>query len=195
MKTLYVIRHGPLEKSVLTVVPDEDSVLTDAAVPERLLELLPKEAEVCLSPLRRCRQSWEKLAPHTEAVHLEVGQALREQNLGDWKGKVWDKIDAGAFWQDPFANSPPGGESFQLMAKRASAFVRRKLKAAQLPLLLVTHAGPMQALFLQGLGPALNRQPAFYLELHPWALLQWKVFENDQPPWTLCNYYGGVTYG
>lgn len=131
------------------------------------------QAVVC-SPLRRCRAFAEALAAARD-IPLTVDERLHEMRFGDWEGvpiaDVWDQhYDAASAWfDDPDANPPPGGEPLSGLRQRTDAALGDCLQQHRgQHILLVTHGGVMRAL----VGNALAMPPKAINRLDmPWACL------------------------
>lgn len=107
---------------------------------------------VVSSPLARCRAFAESLAAE-RGLPLALDERLREMRFGDWEGRavaeVWaeEATAAAAWWRDPEAHPPPGGEPFAAVRERArAAFDAVVADAAGQHVVLVAHGGLMRAL-------------------------------------------------
>lgn len=140
------------------------------------------------SPLQRCRAFAEELAEE-RGLPLKVDDRLQEMGFGDWEGvpvaEVWAQQGAAAWawFEDPEANPPPGGEPLSALRARAEAALAECLQECRgQHVLLVTHGGVMRVLIGQALlmpPTAINR-----LDL-PWACLSRLAYththDGDQP--------------
>lgn len=142
---LWLIRHAPVD-GISGVIHGADAPadLGDIAAFAALKARLPAGAHAVCSPMRRTRQTAEKLG--LDAV---MEGDFAEQNFGAWTGRRHDELaeESGAayreFWQSPAHRRPPGGESFVDQIARA----RRGL--ARLPAgdaVLVVHSGTIRAM-------------------------------------------------
>jgi alpha-ribazole phosphatase len=94
-----------------------------------------------------------------------VDARLAELRFGAWDGQAWhaiprDQIEA---WTQDFAHhAPGGGECLQALIERVRSFVAGAIDEPAQPLLVVTHAGWMQALqcLLDGATPTPAQWPA-----------------------------------
>lgn len=91
--------------------------------------LRPLRFERCLtSPMRRCLQTRELVAPH---VPFAIEPALREVDFGAWEGETLEWAEANApemlaqRRRDPVAFRPPQGESIEEAALRMQALADR----------------------------------------------------------------------
>ena len=115
---------------------------------------------VVSSPLQRCRKFSETLSPT-----LQIEKRFQELDFGAWEGmstqEVWDDDQTAltAFWEDPTASPPPGGEPWAILCKRASEAFEELARAAKGErVLLVNHAGVMRSLLVTQLGLLLDRK-------------------------------------
>lgn len=102
---------------------------------------------VYASPLSRCKKLAEALFPNLE---INYDDRLKELNFGSWEGLNWDQIssseEAEAFFADYINTTCPGGESYQDMLKRVSAFYEEiKVKHKDGQIAIVSHGGPIRA--------------------------------------------------
>lgn len=120
----------------------EDPVLRAAA----LRPLLPGDAPVWSSPLRRCLALAQAL--HAEPV---VDERLLEMNFGHWEMRRWEDIpraEIDAWAADPVGYAPPGGESPAAMRARVAALLQELPGVA----VLVAHGGVLRACVAELLG-------------------------------------------
>lgn len=126
------------------------------------------------SPMRRCHAFAQALAQQ-RGLPLVVDERLREMSFGDWEGqpvaRVWQQQPqaAWAWFNDPDAHPPPGGERLQALQARVDAAWAQCLQAQRgRHVLMVTHGGVMRALISR----ALAMPAAHMSRLHtPWACL------------------------
>jgi alpha-ribazole phosphatase len=107
---------------------------------------------IVTSPLLRARAPAERLARSRNLVVMIDGD-WAELDFGVWDGRWKSELEAepaeraalAAFYRDPQANPPPGGESWASFdARIARALSRLVDSASPGPVLVVTHAGPMR---------------------------------------------------
>lgn len=148
---IYLIRHTKTETVNGLCYGQSDVALADSFVAEacRIREKLPDLSADCLiisSPLKRCVQ-----LAQTFLRPIETDGRLQEVNFGDWENQRFDDIDIDLLknWTENFVTiSPPNGESFSDLCRRAGSFwdeLIEKKSAEQV--LLITHAGVIRALF------------------------------------------------
>jgi alpha-ribazole phosphatase len=119
------------------------------------------------SPLQRCAVPALRIA---QALQLEcrADDRLQELDFGAWDGRpyaeVWQQEQAAvmAFWQDPDAGPPPGGETLAAFCARLQALENQLLAHAGSAqdsghLLLLTHGGVIRGLLGRHLGLAANK--------------------------------------
>jgi alpha-ribazole phosphatase len=108
---------------------------------------------IVTSPLLRAREPAERLARSRNLV-LMIDDDWAELDFGVWDGRLKSELEAepaeraalAAFYRDPQANPPPGGESWANFDARISRALSRLVDPASPgPVLVVTHAGPMRA--------------------------------------------------
>ena len=141
---------------------------------------------VVSSPLKRCRSFAESIAS-LAGIPLEITPLLRELDFGDWEGleieAVWnmDPELASAFWENPFAMTPPHGEAPLQLKKRvlqAWEWLRESFRGEHV--LVVSHGGPIRILLGQVLNmsdSAVNR-----IEVPLASLSRVRVPSGDWPP-------------
>lgn len=102
---------------------------------------------VFTSDLARARETARLALPGRSAV---PDARLRELAFGRWEGRRWQEVAAsdgtalGAWYDDPYAHAPTGGERYEALLARVTAW-RREL-GARGRVLAFTHGGPILAL-------------------------------------------------
>jgi alpha-ribazole phosphatase len=139
-RLVHFLRHGETPRSG-RLVGRTDCAVTDVGIDASLdqVEGLAFDAIVS-SDLIRARACAEAIG-----AAVLIDSRWRELDFGAWDGLAASEIDPlalGAFWADPDASPPPGGERWSsLVARVASAL-------GALPegdVLVVTHGGAMRA--------------------------------------------------
>jgi alpha-ribazole phosphatase len=147
---IYLIRHTKTETVNGLCYGQSDVALADSFVTEARLirEKLPDLSADCLiisSPLNRCVQ-----LAQTFLRPIETDERLQEVNFGDWENQRFEDIDADFLknWTENFVTiSPPNGENFNDLCRRADSFWDELLvKKPAKQVLLITHAGVIRAL-------------------------------------------------
>ena len=161
--TLILLRHGatPLTaEKRFSGLGDPDLAETGraqvAAVARRLAARGGIDAIVS-SPLRRTRQTAQAVA---EALGLDVhvDDEFREADFGAWDGHTFAEVrdrwpDELAAWLASTAVAPPGGESFDAVAKRIRGAKDALLERfPRRTILVVTHVTPIKTLVREALG-------------------------------------------
>lgn len=154
MSALWTMRHpapgGPpglcYGRTCPGLAPGWEAAVTRAArAAPPGLRLISSPAPRCLGPARMLAQALE--AP------LAVEPRLAEMDFGAWEGRLWSRIDraeSDPWAEDPIRRAPPGGETFGALAARVAEALADVEAASDpaAPALLVTHAGPIRALWM-----------------------------------------------
>ncbi|WP_461428446.1 histidine phosphatase family protein [Gymnodinialimonas sp.] len=145
MRRLFLIRHGPTHQTVFTGWRDVPADLSDTAAVARMRDHLPLGAPIVSSDLIRCVATADAIAG--DRPRLPHDADLREFDFGVWDGMGFeavgerDPILSRAFWDDPGDVTPPGGESWNDVARRVGAAIARHMAAQQGDLIVVAHFG------------------------------------------------------
>lgn len=117
---------------------------------------------IVTSPLQRCRAFAEALATR-HGLPLEVEEGFREISFGAWEGRHVRTIleetpeQIEAYWRDPVANTPPGGEALEAFRDRLIVAWRRvTADHTGRHILMVTHGGVIRTLVAEQMGLPLN---------------------------------------
>lgn len=143
-RTIYLMRHG--EPTLAgRMLGRTDCEVTAAGVAACLAQAEQLDmARVVSSDLLRASHCAAAIAAATALPHA-VDPRWRELDFGAWDGKAGTEIDPaalGAFWDDPDASPPPGGERWSALAARVSAALD---DLPSEPTLIVTHGGAIRA--------------------------------------------------
>jgi broad specificity phosphatase PhoE len=140
------VRHGPTHQTTMTGWRDVPADLGDTAALQRLTDHLPTPALLTSSDLIRATATADALS--TSRTRLPPDPALRETHFGDWEGRHWSDIATAhptlsrQYWEDPGPHRPPGGESWNDVATRASAAADRLAAAySGQDIIIVAHFG------------------------------------------------------
>lgn len=137
--TLHLMRHGEPERAACLLGR------TDCAVTARGLAACRAQAtdlavdRIIASDLRRARACAEAIG------ETRIDPRWRELDFGAWDGLSASAVEPGAlaaFWNDPDANPPPGGERWSTLTARVGAAIT---ELDPVPTLVVTHGGAMRA--------------------------------------------------
>ena len=143
-KTVWWVRHGPTHAKGMVGWTDLPADLGDTAALERLSAALPKGVPILSSDLSRTRTTADAVAG--DRPRLPPQRGLREMHFGAWEMRSHTEIEAEtpelirAFWEEPGAVRPPGGESWHDLGTRVSAAVDDLLKAHH-EVIVVAHFG------------------------------------------------------
>ena len=110
---------------------------------ERALELTPRIKRLFASPALRCRKLAVSIAERDQ-VEIEFDARLWEMHMGEFEGMLWKDIDrnkSARWFEDPFNNRTPGGESFADVQRRVLA----ALENASTETAIICHAGVIRA--------------------------------------------------
>ncbi|RQO35925.1 phosphoglycerate mutase [Herminiimonas sp. KBW02] len=149
---LYLVRHPRPIVAANTCYGSTDLAVAAeelASAHASLLPVLPKNAKVFSSPLRRCMDLSESLAQTLGCAKPTYDERLAEMHFGDWEMRTWDDIPRTAIdaWsQDMVDYQPGGGESVMQVAHRVRAF-RDELTELQVDhAIVICHAGIIRLL-------------------------------------------------
>ncbi|MBV9027198.1 MAG: histidine phosphatase family protein [Candidatus Eremiobacteraeota bacterium] len=169
MGRIVLCRHGATENNALgQFLSFSDPPLSRAGRMqcERLRADLPSPFVRCyVSPMRRCLQTREIVAPD---VPFTIENALREVSFGEWEGKTMHWLESHVPEQvadrrrDPVTFRPPGGESFQDVARRLKPVI--DALRSQTPTLVIGHRGTLSVLERLLRGVTLSSQTVGSLE-------------------------------
>lgn len=142
--TLHLLRHGALEQPGL-MMGRTDGVPTAAGIAACVAQAANLGIEQLIaSDLLRARRAGAAIG-EAFGLPLAIDPRWRELDFGDWDGEASATVDPdklGAFWDDPDANPPPGGERWSSLVGRVSAALG---DLAPQTTLVVTHGGAMRA--------------------------------------------------
>ncbi len=129
---------------------------------------------IASSDLRRARACAEAIAGHV----VSGDPRWRELDFGQWDGLAAAEIDAGAltaFWADPDAGPPPGGERWSALVAR----VGEVLASIDGTTLVVTHAGAIRAALAHLCG--FDHRQVWSVHLPYAALLSLRLWRGQEP--------------
>ena len=107
---------------------------------------LPPIPAILASPASRCLRPALRLGARLSAPVREDPR-LQELDFGAWENRPWAEIDraeSDPWAEDPIRRAPPGGESFAQLSAR----VLQAAAEAPAGALLLTHAGPIRAIWM-----------------------------------------------
>ena len=167
------IRHAPVtsNRGRIYGASDVPCDTSDRLALQRLAAIIPGHAVWVTSHLQRTQQTADailKEMPGDLAPERLTEAELAEQNFGDWQGLTHDELAKrrdGAwhrFWLAPAHERPPGGESFEEMATRVAAAIRRlNDRHFGRDIVSVTHGGTIRAALALALELPAERALAF----------------------------------
>jgi ribonuclease H / adenosylcobalamin/alpha-ribazole phosphatase len=114
-------------------------------------------AAVVTSPLSRCTRTAELIAAEVGGADVTVLPDLVECDFGAWEGLTFAEVQERwpaelEAWLDSPRVAPPGGESFEAVAKRARGAVATVLRAyPSSVVVLVSHVSPIKLILRDAL--------------------------------------------
>jgi alpha-ribazole phosphatase len=137
----FLIRHPKPDIDTGICYGRSDLGLAEDAVAraKALRPLLPVDAPVWSSPLRRCLELAREL--HAEPV---IDERLMEMHFGAWELRRWDDIpraELDAWAANPVGYTPRGGESATALRERVATLLRELPHTA----VVVAHGGVLRA--------------------------------------------------
>lgn len=143
---LFLVRHGPTHARTMVGWSDLPADLSDTAALARLSAHLPDRAIVVSSDLTRAVTTADAIQGGRD--RLPHRPALREINFGAWELRSYAEIEAEdpdrirAYWEEPGAVCPPGGESWDAVCARVDAAIDALITAHDgRDLVVVAHFG------------------------------------------------------
>ncbi|MFC7533500.1 bifunctional RNase H/acid phosphatase [Actinoplanes sp. GCM10030250] len=112
---------------------------------------------VLSSPLARCTRTAELIAAEVGGVPVTVMDDLIECDFGAWEARTFAEVqkewpDEMQAWLDSTSVAPPGGESFQAVAKRVRGALATVLSAYPgKTVVLVSHVSPIKLILRDAL--------------------------------------------
>jgi alpha-ribazole phosphatase len=149
---LYLVRHGRPDvapgicygSTDLAVSPQEHARVAAALAP-----LLPEQAPVFSSPLRRCSELASQLAASLRSGSVNHDARLAEIHFGDWEMRAWNDIPRAQIdsWAgDVAAYHPGGGECVLQVAQRVRSFHHELQSQNRESAVVVCHGGTIRLL-------------------------------------------------
>ena len=125
---------------------------------------------VVSSPLSRCTRTAELIAAEVGGIPVTVVDDLIECDFGEWEGLTFAEVRERwpaemRAWLASAAVAPPGGESFQAVAKRTRAAMATVLKAyANGVVVVVSHVTPIKLILRDALAASDKFLHRLYLD-------------------------------
>ena len=193
---LFIVRHGETVENVkMAYLGLRDSPLNEVGIrqAECAAEAL-SQIELRLivsSPLRRAADTAARIQSAC-MTELRLENRLREGSFGDWEGLTRKEVlnrstrDAAILlqWEEDPSVAPPCGESSDDVQQRTISLVDEI--AAEFPgdsVALVSHVGPIKALFASAMGIPMNASHRLFLDPGTISVVDW----NEQPVVRLFN--------
>lgn len=171
---LHLLRHGAPELTG-TLLGRTDNAVTAQGLADCARRVVGLDiATVISSDLIRARACAETIA-RDRGLDVTVDPRWRELDFGAWDGHAPATIDPtalSAFWDDPEANPPPGGERWSSLTARVGLACRDLTT----PTLVVTHAGAMRATLATLCG--FSQAQTWSIDLPYAALLSLRVWRE-----------------
>ena len=176
--TLHLLRHGALEQPGL-MMGRTDGAPTAAGIAACVVQAANLGVEhLIASDLQRARKAGAAIGDALDLA-LAIDPRWRELNFGEWDGQASAAVDPdalGAFWDDPDANPPPGGERWSSLVGRVSAALA---DLSPQTTLIVTHGGAMRAAMRALCG--FDQRQLWAFDLPYAARLTLQVWPGEQP--------------
>jgi alpha-ribazole phosphatase len=167
---LYLIRHTApaIEAGICYGRSDVDVTLTFDAEAEIIGQKLTdcRPAVIYTSPSQRCAKLAHRLVEYGLCELVIEDDRLMELHFGQWEMTSWDEIDLAALerWGASYIHHPPpSGETFLNLHQRVTGFLSGLNATSAEPVVVITHAGVIRALFAEAMALPLNE--AFNFEL------------------------------
>lgn len=149
---LYLIRHARPDVASGICYGRTDLAVSSqehACVLSALMPILPPDAPVFSSPLRRCRELAAQIATSLGSGEVIHDDRLAEMHFGEWEMRAWDDIprtEIDAWAKDLTAYRPGDGESVLHMTQRVRSFYEEVQQQALENAIVVCHAGTIRLL-------------------------------------------------
>ncbi|BAL86549.1 putative bifunctional ribonuclease H/phosphoglycerate mutase [Actinoplanes missouriensis 431] len=123
----------------------------------RVAGIFPEVAAVLSSPLSRCVRTAEHIAAQVGGVPVTVMEDLIECDFGAWEGRTFAEVQEQwpaemSAWLGSTSVAPPGGESFQAVAKRVRGAMATVLSAYPgKAVVVVSHVSPIKLILRDAL--------------------------------------------
>ncbi|MEV8639164.1 bifunctional RNase H/acid phosphatase [Streptosporangium sp. NPDC051023] len=183
--SLLLLRHGETPLSVerrFSGLGDPELSANGVAQAEAAAARLSREPygiqAIVSSPLKRARVTAEIVAARL-GLEVVVEEDLRETDFGDWEGHTFTEIqrrwpdELAAWLADPSA-APPGGESFEVAARRVQVIGDQLVERYEgRTVLVVSHVTPIKMLMRSALLAPLAALYRMHLDLAALSLIEY----------------------
>ncbi|MFC4912716.1 bifunctional RNase H/acid phosphatase [Actinomadura gamaensis] len=190
--TTLLLRHGETPLSIeKRFAGTSDVPLTERGLAQaRAAARAVKDVEaIVTSPLARCRTTAAEVAEVT-GLDVRVEDGFRETDFGAWEGLTFREAserdpDALSAWLADPSVAPPGGESFEAVARRVrTALDKLKVRHRHRRVLVVSHVTPIKLLVADALGAPLPSLYRMHLDTASLSRIDW----YDDGPATLRTF-------
>lgn len=174
---IYLVRHTTpkIEKGVCYGQSDIDLVDSYAEEISKIKAAINTvNPEIYSSPLKRCT-----ILAKSFNENIILDNRLKEVNFGDWELKAWDDIDAKDLnvWMADFVfETPPNGESYIALSKRANESFNSISNQSASNKIIVAHAGVIRAIVAKLIG--IDLKDSFSIKLDYGHVI--KIIKDDQ---------------
>ena len=188
---LYLIRHGQTDANVNKIyqgnanVPLNDKGKEQAKVIAWRFKSYPIES-MYSSNLERALETARAINQYHD-LNLNIERDLQEISLGEWQGKTREEvkseyadfIDERRRNDDIYTTAVPGGESYQLLEKRAMAILERIVNETdEEHVAIVTHGGIIKSIIGHILELPHQKRNAFDIYNTSITVLKYSVEKN-----------------
>ncbi|MBA9004509.1 bifunctional RNase H/acid phosphatase [Thermomonospora cellulosilytica] len=178
-----LLRHGETPLSIekrfagASDVPLTDTGVEQARAAAQALKGRGVDA-VVTSPLARCQATAAEVAAATGAP-VRVEEGFREADFGEWEGLTFAEVrerwpeQMNAWLADPSV-APPGGESFEQVARRVRiALDKLKVRHRHRTVLVVSHVTPIKLLLRDALQAPMSSLYRMHLDTSSLSRIDW----------------------
>jgi alpha-ribazole phosphatase/probable phosphoglycerate mutase len=148
---------------------------------------------IVTSPLSRC-QDFAKAWAIEHHIPLKVDTDWSEIHFGEWEGLTAEQIEQAypealkRFYQDPCSFTPPGAEHYEVFAARIQrGWEHLMTQFTGKKVLLVTHAGPIRALF--SLLLAIPVDQSLHIEVCHACLTRFSCYDEGDNRFIQLNFH------
>ena len=201
MTRLLLIRHAQAAPAGDLRLPGPDLPLLPmgarraARLADRIKRLAP--LAVYTSDALRARQTGEIVAAACN-VPAQATPTLREIDLGDWGGQTYEEVTAAdpaaaAWFANPEAMAPPGGEHAQDAANRVLGQLQALSDGPGSCVAVVAHAGSLRLAVAHALGMPLASYWRLRLDYAALSVLEWTADGPLLERWNDTNHLEDMT--
>ncbi|QLE86730.1 histidine phosphatase family protein [Shewanella sp. Scap07] len=176
--SVYLMRHGQCQggqilrgtTDVALSAQGQALMLDNIAKLVDKLAMQSQQLNACFSsPRQRCMSVAKQLNSRYGLAYQQC-DGLAEIDFGEWDGQPLDELyqscqpQLEAYWQDPWANPAPNGETmaaFEMRVQTGFEHIANQCRGQHI--LLLTHGGVIRHLMAQALG--VSRASGFYSQL------------------------------